>query len=420
MFDGHEGSHVSEFASQKMPAEILLGQLKESSSSAEVKEVLKQAFTLVERGYFESLDDILAQRADLQGKLPEGTSDYDAMKEYPEIVAQLSDLNRRVGAGSTAIVSLIFKERLYAAGVGNGRILICRTDDYGQIHVEELLPKHDVINEKELIRLGELDIDRENASTGLRLLCQGNTRCIGNYLVKGGYKECEHLSAATSEPVIHDPTIVGDVPVDESCRFMLIMTDGLVKAVEEVSDTKDPNMEIVQLTIKQFNTQSTIMGVAQAVIDQIVRCHHERFLSEEPLSRKFNGHGDMTLLVRNFTYPMPNALLRNVTRSVESSSRQLISPSSTISSQKSVVVKDSSSCDLDCSCDTLTHLATSSSTDSSEMQIRRGNQLPLNADGKIAPYVNFSGYYKSVEDARRKGLLSKGIDYYYEASFFDL
>ena len=88
------------------------------------------------------------------------------MKEYPEIVAQLSDLNRRVGAGSTAIVSLIFKERLYAAGVGNGRILICRTDDYGQIHVEELLPKHDVINEKELIRLGELDIDRENASTG--------------------------------------------------------------------------------------------------------------------------------------------------------------------------------------------------------------------------------------------------------------
>lgn len=55
----------------------------------------------------------------------------------------------------------------------------------------------------------------------------------------------------------------------------------------------------------QFRVQSTLMGVAQAVVDKIVRLHHDAYM---------NGSGsivggkrdDITLLVRNFNFPMPH------------------------------------------------------------------------------------------------------------------
>lgn len=72
VFDGRDGSCVSDFAAQRMPAEILLGQLTEKSSPAEVKDVLREAFLAVERSYFESIDDLLAERANLLCELPEG------------------------------------------------------------------------------------------------------------------------------------------------------------------------------------------------------------------------------------------------------------------------------------------------------------------------------------------------------------
>lgn len=55
-----------------MPAEILLGQINDKTSLEEVKDVLKEAFLAVDRSYFESLDDLLAERANLLCELPEG------------------------------------------------------------------------------------------------------------------------------------------------------------------------------------------------------------------------------------------------------------------------------------------------------------------------------------------------------------
>ena len=74
VFNGTDGSSVADFAAQRMPAEILLGQLKENSSPVEVKQVLRDAFFAVERSYFESIDDLLAERANLHCELPEGKS----------------------------------------------------------------------------------------------------------------------------------------------------------------------------------------------------------------------------------------------------------------------------------------------------------------------------------------------------------
>jgi TAK1-binding protein 1 len=61
VFNGIDGSCVSDFAAQRLPAEILLGQLNDNTSPAEVKEVLREAFLAVESSYFESIDDLLAE-----------------------------------------------------------------------------------------------------------------------------------------------------------------------------------------------------------------------------------------------------------------------------------------------------------------------------------------------------------------------
>lgn len=72
VFNGTEGSYVADFAAQRLPAEILLGQLSDKTTPAGVKEVLRDAFLAVERSYFESVDDLLAVRANLQCELPDG------------------------------------------------------------------------------------------------------------------------------------------------------------------------------------------------------------------------------------------------------------------------------------------------------------------------------------------------------------
>jgi TAK1-binding protein 1 len=41
---------------------------------------------------------------------------------------------------------------------------------------------------------------------------------LGNYTVKGGYKDFDLFSAAKAEPVIADAEIIGPINLDESCR----------------------------------------------------------------------------------------------------------------------------------------------------------------------------------------------------------
>lgn len=72
VFNGKDGSSMADFAAQRMPAEILLGQLSDKDSPEAIKEVLREAFLAVERSYFESVDDLLAERANLLCELPDG------------------------------------------------------------------------------------------------------------------------------------------------------------------------------------------------------------------------------------------------------------------------------------------------------------------------------------------------------------
>lgn len=109
-------------------------------------------------------------------------------------------------------------------------------------------------------------------------------------------------SAAESEPVIAEPEIIGGIPIDDSCLFLLLMSDGLYKTLETVeSSSQDTNAEIAKLVIEQFNLQSTLSGVAQGTVDKAVRFHHDQYMhscSPGSKSRNFEDYrDDITLLV---------------------------------------------------------------------------------------------------------------------------
>lgn len=153
-----------------------------------------------------------------------------------------------------------------------------------------------------------------------------NTRCIGSYTGKSGYKDSAFLSAATSEPIISQPEIVGAIPLDESCRFLLLMSGGLCNTLHDVfeSDTNVVNKEIVQMAVEQFRIQSTLMGVSQTTVHKIVQMHHDSYMLqiENNASSTFKQRDDITLLVRNFNFPMPNAIQKKINPQVNFFSSQ--------------------------------------------------------------------------------------------------
>ncbi|KAA0185235.1 hypothetical protein HAZT_HAZT009319 [Hyalella azteca] len=116
--------------------------------------------------------------------------------------------------------------------------------------------------------------------TGVRLGNHEITRCIGNYFLKGGYKEFDILSPASAEPVISVPHI-DVVPIDDSC------SDGLYKSYQEATGSQQVNKEIAQMVVEQ------------TVVDKVVRLHHDRYLTQQ---NNFSGRDDITLVIRNFSF----------------------------------------------------------------------------------------------------------------------
>lgn len=78
--------------------------------------------------------------------------------------------------------------------LGDSRALLVKKDkNTNQVDVLQLTVDHDLKNEDELLRLSHLGLDVEQLRQCSKLGNQDNTRCIGNYQVKGGYKDFEML-----------------------------------------------------------------------------------------------------------------------------------------------------------------------------------------------------------------------------------
>ena len=211
--------------------------------------------------------------------------------------------------GSSAVLALIHRSHLYLGNIGNCRALLCKTDEHDTLTVTQLSVDHNLLNAEEAARLFRLGLMAQNFE-GVPLY---STRCIGNYLGKAGYKDCNFLSSATAEPVIFEPEIVGGIQITPACRFLVLMSSGLCRALHEIfpGDASTGNRELVRMISEEFQNQSTLGGVAQSVVHRIVQAHHDTYMQlvEEHRSVTFNSRDDVTLLIRNFNYALPKAFV---------------------------------------------------------------------------------------------------------------
>ncbi|GAB1600227.1 TGF-beta-activated kinase 1 and MAP3K7-binding protein 1-like [Argonauta hians] len=299
VFDGHDGSRLSNFVAQRIPADLLLGQLSGSKTDEEVKSILKQAFVAVEKGYFETVNDPLSEKAALQLQLKEN----NIYEPSQEIQKKIQEVEMKISGGTTATVALVNHNKLFVINVGNTRALFCKLEN-GTLHVTQLSVDHTVSNEDELRRLQQLGLDVDKLKIFQRLGKSENTRCIGDYSVKAGYKDIENLRSATSEPVIAEPYLCDSFTIDSSPAFLVIMSHGLYKAIEDIPTiTEQPNCYIASLIAREFSQQTSLKCVAQNVVNRVVSYHKDAHHKPE-WRHHVHMREDISLLVRSFNYPL--------------------------------------------------------------------------------------------------------------------
>lgn len=322
-----------------------------------------------------------------------------------------------------AVVAVLLSNRLYVANVGTNRALLCKSTVDG-LQVTQLNMDHTTENEDELFRLSQLGLDAGKLKQVGVICGQESTRRIGDYKVKYGYTDIDLLSAAKSKPIIAEPEIHGAQPLDGVTGFLVLMSEGLYKALEAAHGPGQANQEIAAMIDTEFAKQTSLDAVAQAVVDRVKRIHSDTFASGGERAKFCPRHEDMTLLVRNFGYPLgelsqptpapaPAAGGRVYPVSVPYSSAQSTSKTSvTLSlvmpSQGQLVNGAHSASTLDEATPTLTNQSptltlqstnthtqsSSSSSDGGLFRSRPTHSLPPGEDGRVEPYVDFAEFYR--------------------------
>ena len=59
----------------------------------------RQAFIAVEKSYWDSVDDKLAERTSVQYEIPDDLTSYEAYQKYPHLVDKLNSLNTELSCG---------------------------------------------------------------------------------------------------------------------------------------------------------------------------------------------------------------------------------------------------------------------------------------------------------------------------------
>lgn len=302
IFDGYDGKEVAAFAHQRLPAELLLGQIEGVTDDDQVKQILSQAILIVERSYFETIDGLLAQKTMLSMNLPEGFNMRQTFQHQEEI-AQLKEIEEKLKGGTALIVALLHRKKLYVANVGDSRALLCTKEGNGELTVTKVSVDHNIANDDEVLRLEQLGLGT-NVFQGEPLIGDSPaTRTIGNYRVKGGYRDNPDLRCASKEPVIADPDIVGGIKMDGKVGFLVMFTHGFWQALEAATGTTNIDTDIVNMVAKEFSQQGTLSSVAQAVVDRVVRMHHDAFMSGGQ-QKELKRREDITVIVRNFDFPL--------------------------------------------------------------------------------------------------------------------
>ena len=118
---------------------------------------------------------------------------HEVQQHYPCEVARLEELEPLISGGCTAVVAVVCGNKLRVANVGDSRAVVVYQTSSGTLETLQLSTDHDVKNEDELKRLEQLGLDPEELKRAGRLGPQKNTRSIGDYNIKGGYKSVDIL-----------------------------------------------------------------------------------------------------------------------------------------------------------------------------------------------------------------------------------
>ncbi|XP_035516471.1 TGF-beta-activated kinase 1 and MAP3K7-binding protein 1 isoform X3 [Morone saxatilis] len=413
VFNGYDGSRVASFASQCLTAELLLGQLNSSHTDNDVRRILTQAFDVVEKSYFETIDDALAEKANLSNYLP-------PHNESQKVQDRLKELEQEVSGGATAVVALILNNKLYIANVGTNRALLCKSSSDGQNQVLQIGRPHSTDNEDELQRLAALGVDSARVRQAGQIAGQSSTRRLGDYPVKFNYNEIDLLSAAKTRPVIAEPEIHGSQSLDSVTGFLLLMSEGLINALESAHGPEQANQEIVAMVAAELAQQSSLEATAQSVVDRIKRLHHDVYVSGRQRAAYCSRHEDMTLLIRtlNYTladgahtptqggriYPVSVPYSNSQSTSKTSVTLSLVMPSqgtltngtntaSTLEEGTPTPGSQSPTATLQ-STNTQTQSSSSSSGDGSLFRQRGSQAAQPDETGRVPPYVDFSQFYR--------------------------
>ncbi|XP_061882492.1 TGF-beta-activated kinase 1 and MAP3K7-binding protein 1 isoform X1 [Entelurus aequoreus] len=413
VFNGYDGSRVANFASQCLTAELLLDQLSSTHTDNDVRRILTQAFEVVEKSYLHSIDEALAEKANLSSyMLPHS--------EGQKVQERLKELEQEVSGGATAIVALILNNKLYIANVGTNRALLCKTSTDGQNQFFQLGRPHNTENEDELQRLTDLGVDSARVRQAGQISGQSSTRRLGDYRVKINYSDIDLLSTAKTKPIITEPEIQGSQSLDNVMGFLLLMSEGLIDALESAHGPDHVNKEIVAMVAAELAQQTSLEAVAQSVVDRVKRLHHDVYMSGRQRAALCSCHEDMTLLIRTLNYPLADAALtptqggriypvsvpysNSQSTSKTSVTLSLVMPSqstltngtntaSTVEEGTPTPGSQSPTATLQ-STNTQTQSSSSSSGDGSLFRQPGSQAVQPDETGRVPPYVDFSQFYR--------------------------
>ncbi|XP_034388644.1 TGF-beta-activated kinase 1 and MAP3K7-binding protein 1 isoform X1 [Cyclopterus lumpus] len=419
VFNGYDGSRVASFASQCLTAELLLGQLNSSHSDSDVRRILTQAFDVVEKSFFETIDDALAEKAHLSNYLLPHNENV-SFHQNQKVQERLKELEHEVSGGATAVVALILNNKLYIASVGTNRALLCKSSSDGQNQVLQIGRPHSTDNEDELQRLSALGVDPARVRQAGQVAGQSSTRRLGDYRVKFNYNEIDLLSAAETRPVIAEPEIHGSQCLDGVTGFLLLMSEGLINALESAHGPEQANQEIVAMVAAELALQTGLEAVAQSVVERVKRLHHDVYASGRQRATFCSRHEDMTLLIRTLDYPLADGVLtptqggRIYPVSVpysnsQSTSKTSVTLSLVMPSQNTLTNGTNTASTLEegtptpgsqsptatlQSTNTQTQSSSSSSGDGSLFRQRGSQAAQPDETGRVPPYVDFSHFYR--------------------------
>jgi TAK1-binding protein 1 len=152
------------------------------------------------------------------------------------------------------------------------------------------------------------------------------------------------------------------------------------------SDGGDMTYELCRITLDQFSENTTVTGVAQSVVDKIVRMHREQFEMENHgtcMNSSVTYREDMSLMVRNFNAKL--AMSRRKRSSMSSATGDTASNAN--NSVMSMMRRQPGGGGED------TITSKSTTTEGSEGFLNKNvRELPVDEDGRIKPYVDFSHF----------------------------